>query len=491
MLNTGGQTINNKTALLTARCRIAGALMIAALLLSGVVHAAEWTRSGGATVSLVHTNNVNLAESGEESDLIPTIAPYWSVTAKGGRINFDMTGSSELKDVGGSNQTNNLSYQTNADAELIERILFIDANATASQNAINPLAKSGSDNLNESTNTTSTYTARISPYVRGRIKRFAEFEGRFTYSYVTNSEIDDGDTSSRELTLSLNSGAEFGKLSWGVNTSQKANSSQGGSSTDNASLDVNLGYQINRGWRMTGKLGKEWSDFTSEDGDTGGINWELGAIWTPSPRTSLDFGYGKRFTGSTGHLDFSHRSRRSVFTASYSQEITDSHDLLSNQVIYDPLDPFGELPDHFTGDMILLADGTILRSITNNDQFLNDRFSVGYSLQGKRTTLSVDGDYTKQTSADTAETSSYGFGVTVDRSLSGLLSADAGLTWDSQTGADDSKSDVWRLNLGLNQKLGKKTSLSFDYIHTKRESDNAGDSYEEDKMTLSLQHALY
>jgi len=155
------------------------------------------------------------------------------------------------------------------------------------------------------------------------------------------------------------------------------------------------------------------------------------------------------------------------------------------------LDPFGELPDHFTGDMILLADGTILRSITNNDQFLNDRFSVGYSLQGKRTTLSVDGDYTKQTSADTAETSSYGFGVTVDRSLSGLLSADAGLTWDSQTGADDSKSDVWRLNLGLNQKLGKKTSLSFDYIHTKRESDNAGDSYEEDRMTLSLQHALY
>ncbi|MCP4995977.1 MAG: TIGR03016 family PEP-CTERM system-associated outer membrane protein [Gammaproteobacteria bacterium] len=461
-------------------------------LLSGNLFAAEWTRSAGVTTSAVYTDNVGLDGGSEESDLIPTIAPHWSIKGKGAGATFEMIGSSELKDVGGGNQTNNLSYQTNADAELIERIFFVDATATATQNAINPLSKSGSDNLSESsgTNTTTTYAVKISPYVKGRIKRFANFEARYNYSYVTSDEIDDGDTRSGQLAVSLNSGNEFGKLTWGVNGSQRTTNSQSGSSSDNSSLTTNLGYQLNRVWRVTGRFGKEWTDFTS-DGDTGGINWELGAVWTPSPRTSLDVGYGRRYSGTSGHLDFSHRSRRSVITASYSQEITDTHGLLSNQVIYDPLDPFGEPPIHFTGDMILLSDGTILRPITDNAQFLNDRFSLSYTLKGKRTTLSVDGDYSMQTSQDASESSSYGVGVRVDRTLSGLLSADAGLSWDTQKQADDSETDLWRLNLGLNQKLGKKTSLRLNYIHTKRESDQVGDSYDENKVTLSLTHSIF
>jgi uncharacterized protein (PEP-CTERM system associated) len=490
MLNIAAQIWINSDMRLPAGSRVNPALLLAALLLPGTAHAANWTRAAGATVSLVHTDNVTLSDSGEESDLIPTLSPYWSVKAEGGRINFEMIGSSELKDVGGGNQTNNLSYQTNADAELIERILFIDANATASQNAINPLVKSGEDNLNESVNTTSTYTVKVSPYVRGRIKSIAEFEGRFTYNYVTNSEIDDGDTRSRSLDLSLNSGPEFGRLSWGANADQRTTTSQGGSSTDSSSLNINLGYQINRGWKVTGNLGKEWSDFTS-DGDTGGISWELGTVWTPSPRTSLDFGYGKRFSGSSGHLDFSHRSRRSIFTATYSQEITDTHSLLANQVVFDPLDPFGQPINPITGDPLIINDGSFLRNLNDNEQFLNDRFSMSYTLQGKRTTLSVNGDYTNQTSADASEASSYGIGVSVDRNLSGLLTANAGLNFDAQTGSDDSKTDVWKLNLGLDQKLGKKTSVSLNYAHTKREADQAGDSYDENRLTLYLKHDLY
>jgi len=500
MLSMNDQKISGRAPLFSIRCLIKGALVLIVLLMTSISFAAKWTNSSGVTVNAVHTDNVGLDESGEESDLIFTIAPRWSIKGEGAGATFEMIGSSELKDVGGSRQANNLKYQTNADVELIERIFFIDATATASQNAIDPLSKSSNDNISgsantsnntdDNSNTTTTYSVNVSPYIKGRLKRFADFEARYTYSHVTSDEIDDGDTSSGQLVVSLDSGTQFGKLTWGVNGSKRTTKTESGSSTDNTSFDVNLGYQINRGWKVTGLLGRESTDYTS-DGDNAGGKWELGVVWTPSPRTSLDVGFGSRFSGSSGHLDFSHRSRRSVITASYSQEITDSHGLLAGQEVYGSEDPFGDPIDPVTGDPITTVDGTFLRNINDNDQFLNDRFSMSYTLKGKRTTLSVDSSYTKQTSQDASENSSFGFGVKVNRNLSGLLSADAGLTWDTQKQSDDSKTDQLRFNLGLNQKLGKKTSLSLNYSHTKREADQAGDSYGEDRVTLSLKHDLF
>ncbi|MCP4127901.1 MAG: TIGR03016 family PEP-CTERM system-associated outer membrane protein, partial [Gammaproteobacteria bacterium] len=457
--------------------------------------------------------------SDEESDLIPTIAPHWSIKGEGARVNFEMVGSSKLKDVGGGNQANSLRYQTHADAELLERILFIDADATAAQNAIDPLSASGADSLSESDNTTTTYSLKVSPYVIGRIKSYANFQARYTYSYVTSDEIDNGDTRSSDFNVSLSSGPKFGDLIWGVTASDRTTNSQSGSSTDKSSIALNLGYQLNRRWRVTGLIGDESTDYTS-NGDTGGINWELGAVWTPSIRTSVDVGYGRRFSGPTGHLNLSHRSKRSLFTASYSQAVTDNNEQFS---IFDPYgylsaiysweaEAIGNNPlpdaDAFPNDEeyavaynswvenavaenALPSESDFLTNIDNNAQFLSDRFAFGYVLQGKRTTLAVNGNYTKNTAGDASETTGVGLGATLKRDLSGLLSANASLSWNRTEEDDSSQSDRWNLRFGLKQKLGKKTSLSLDVAHTKRESDNAGDSYDENRVTLSISHAFY
>jgi uncharacterized protein (PEP-CTERM system associated) len=497
MFNTGGAITNNRITPLPRPRQVHGVLALALLLSSGVACSAEWTNSAGVTASVVFTDNVGLRESNTESDLIPTIAPYWSISGRGGRANFDMTGTSELQDVGGSRQANSLSYQAHADAELIEGIFFIDADATAAQNAIDPLSASSTDGLNDTTNTTTTYSVSLSPYVIGRIKRFANFEARFTYDYVTNDEIDNGDTRSRDLDVSLTSGTEFGDVIWGITGSNRTTESQGGSSTDDSSLNVNLGYQLNRSWQVNGLVGKEWTDFTS-NGDTGGINWELGAIWTPSIRTSVDVGYGRRFSGPTGHLNLSHRSRRSLFIASYSQEVTDNSEQLGTRTIYDfqnydfvrfngQLSAF----DKITHFQVPISQASSLISIDNNAQFLNDRFSMSYTLQGKRTTFSVNGDYTKQTAGDASETTGFGLGVSATRNISGLLSASAGLSWDKIEQDDGSQSDLWDLNFGLNKKLSKKSTLSLNFSHAKRESDQVGDSYDENRVSLFLSHDLY
>ncbi len=499
MLYKTGPTISYRTMRFSSRWLVSCALVSIALMLSGNLFAAEWTRSAGVTASAVYTDNVGRDGSGEESDLTPTIAPHWSIKGEGGRANFEMVGSSKLKDVGGGNQANSLRYQTHADAELLERILFIDADATAAQNAIDPLSASGTDSVSESDNTTTTYSLKVSPYVIGRISTYANFQARYTYNYVTSDEIDDGDTRSSDFNVSLNSGPKFGDLIWGVTASDRTTNSQSGSSTGSSSVALNLGYQLNRQWRVTGLVGDESTDFTS-NGDTGGINWELGAVWTPSIRTSVDVGYGSRFSGSTGHLNLSHRSRRSLLTASYSQDVTDSTELLGQGLIidsenyeysYDPDTDTYSVIDISTGNPVPVLEALNLINITNNAQFLSDRFALGYVLQGKRTTLSVNGNYTKNTAGDASETTGVGLGATLKRDLSGLLSANAGLSWNRTEADDGSQSDRWNLRFGLKQKLGKKTSLSLNVAHTKRESDNAGDSYDENRVTLSISHAFY
>ncbi len=503
MLNTGGATTYNTTTLWPRLWRVNGVLALALLLSSAVAFSAEWDNKAGAAASVTFTDNVYQSESNETSDLIPIISPFWNISGQGGGATLDIIGSFDVKDPGGDQAENNLSLLADANAELVERILFMDAKVTSSQNAINPLAAGGTSGLGKSDNRTTTQTVTLNPYVIGRIKNHANFQASYAYSYVTSSEIDNGDTRSRDLNLSLTSGTSFGPLLWGLNASDRTTDAQTGTSTGNSSLSANLGYQLNRNWQINGLVGKEWTDYTS-NGSTGGNNWELGTIWTPSVRTSVDVGYGRRFSGPSGHLNLSHRSRRSLLTASYSQEVTDNSEQLSNKEIYAlestirqrygipdyiSLDSIG-IVDKQTGQFTSLSDIYGLNNLNNNAQFLNDKFSLRYTLQGKRTTLSVGGNYTKQTSGNASETIGTGLDATITRDISGQLSATAGLSLDRIEQSDGSQSDVWNLNLGLSRKLTERTTLNLNVVHAKRESDSANDSYDENRIGLSLQHYL-
>jgi uncharacterized protein (PEP-CTERM system associated) len=72
------------------------------------------------------------------------------------------------------------------------------------------------------------------------------------------------------------------------------------------------------------------------------------------------------------------------------------------------------------------------------------------------------------------------------------VSADVGLNWNQQeeSGTGNRESDTWRLQAGLNQRLGQKTNLRLNYIYTDRSSNQAGQSYEENKLALTLIHTL-
>lgn len=467
------------------------AIFIGLLLYTLSSTAAEWRTSATINTSAVYTDNVNLVSSGKESDLTPTLTPSISLHGKGARATVDVTAAAEFNGQGGSNDSINPRLQADAKAELLERIAFIDLNATATQNAIEPLAASGSGNLNNRGNKTTTYSYKISPYLKSRFQGLADMELRYTYNELNHSEGSVGDTNSETLNLSIDSGPDFRLFTWGINASNRTTDDDQGQVSELSNIDLNLGYQFNRRWRITGSLGTEFNDFNSTTANRDGSRWDMGGVWTPNPRTVFDFGYGDRFFGNTKRFSFTHTGKRSSLTASYSQELTDSTTLLSDQVVFQVLDAFGQpVPDPVTGDPLLLSQNI---STIGNSSFVNDQLSINYSLKGRRTTLTLTGNLSEQTYQDsTREVSTTSLGASINRQLSGKISADLGLNWNEseEKGTANTQSDTWRLSAGVSQELGPKTNLRLNYSFTDRSSNQSTDSYEENRLSLTLNHTL-
>lgn len=461
------------------------------VLMSMTASAAEWTRTASVSAGAVYTDNVNLSSTGKKSEFTPTLTPTVSLHGKGARAKLDLTGALEISDQSGNNDSVNPRLQADANAELYERVLFLDLNATATQNTIDPLAVAATDNLSNTSNKTTTYSYRISPYLKSRFKGIADTELRYTYNELNHSESSVSDTSSEAITLSIDSGPEFTKWTWGVAASNRTTDNDQGQVSELSALDLRLGYQINRKWQINGSVGNESNDFISTQSSQDGSRWDIGARWTPSARTTLDFGVGERFFGSTKRLSLSHKSKRSVLTANYTHELTDSTALLSNLVVFNQFDEFGNLEiDPSTGQPVEIPINII--SI-GNSTIVDERFALNYSLKGRRTTFNLNADISDQTYQDsTREVSGMGLGASVSRRLSGKLSGDVSLRWNEldETGTGNRETDTWRLQAGLNQRLGQKTNLRFAYSFVDRESNQAGQSYEENRLSLTLTHTL-
>lgn len=459
-------------------------LVCGSVLQAEVAAAADWSLGKSITVREVYSDNIELSESNKESELITVITPSMTLTGKGGRANVDLAASLELNNLGGGADSLNPRLRANADAELVKNYLFVDASATATQNTIDPFSASGSDTLNRTDNTTTTYTYSISPYWKNRFKRTAELEARYTYSGVSNSGDIADDSGGQAFLLALNSGPDFSKLSWNLTGNYRKTDYDAGSESEFISADATLGYQVNRKWRLNVSVGREWNDFASTQSEKDGARWSTSASWTPSPRTTLNFGFGDSFFGAVPSIDISHRSRRTVITASYSRDLTDTHTLLSNQDIFNETDPFGQPIDPITGnplplsgDLATLTDGT----------FVDERFRASVTVTGRRTTVTLTGNHSRQISQDsTRDVTLMRIGTTISRQLSANLSANAGLDWNRDEETSNTATDTWNMRLGFSRKLGPKSNIGVDYVYTERDSDQLNDSYDENRISLNL-----
>ncbi len=140
-----------------------------------------------------------------------------------------------------------------------------------------------------------------------------------------------------------------------------------------------------------------------------------------------------------------HRHKRSVLSADYSKELTYNRDIRSLGSTQPPDPEFGPPGELNPGQTTL-----------SNSPILDERFTLGYSFQGRRTSFGLNAFQSDQTKEDQSqgnvltdfnETQYRGVSATASRSLSRVLSLSSGLSWSEQQpkGSDNANDIVQRL----------------------------------------------
>jgi uncharacterized protein (PEP-CTERM system associated) len=210
-------------------------------------------------------------------------------------------------------------------------------------------------------------------------------------------------------------------------------------------------------------------------------------IWTPTERTNFELGYGRRVFGDNVSFAASHRMRRAVFTASYSEEVTTGNINLSRTSLFPVEDAFGN-PIINPGAS---ADRTLPRGRLSpgNDITIQRRFNLALALRGQRTSGSVTAYHDRREGqSGQGDEQVIGFRVSATRQLSRTTSASVGTDWElsdagAVAGADDDL--TVSLDLRLSRSFASDLSGSLGYSHYREFSDSEGD-FTENRVTASL-----
>lgn len=443
------------------------------------IQAAQWDTSKDLSVSLreVYSDNINRSSTDKKSRFtsLVNVYPTFSLKGEGARARVNLTGSLGYRAGGGNARSFNPRLNGKANAELLRKYLFIDASASVTETVIDPFGDITIDEVNDTGNTTLAYQYQFSPYFKAGVSDVGSVEARYRFSGTGYSEGRASGSSDNSFSLIFDTdvGSSQSRFTWGISNDYRKSVYEGADGRDYKSTDLNLGYRFNRRWRMNGSLGREWNDYPSDDSTIGGFRWTLNTTWTPNPRLSLLIGYGGRYFGSTPKLDLSYKSRRSTIKLGYSRILTDANTELATLAI-----------DPITKEVYPVA-------ILIDDVFIDERVTASYSLQGKRTTLTLSGTQSTQEYENSLQESELTrLGLSLSRSLTGNVGANVGMSWNQQDRAANDSAETWQASLGLNVSVGRGVSLSLGYTFNKRDDDQPSDSYEENRATLALTYSL-
>jgi uncharacterized protein (PEP-CTERM system associated) len=512
--------------------------------LAGGVLALEWDGNISVAPGLVYTDNVCLTKNDKKGDFtgIATATPFGSVRAQTSRTTFSASGSvsvntltnGDLRDDGcsgnalGDRQKWFPRLNSSLNTVLLSNWVKLDAKLQIDQNDISSARRSSNDGLDRTGNANTYYRYSLSPYMSRRLAGRSTYSLRYTFNHQLNSADTVSDSYRHSVNTSLTSD-QSSQLTYGL-TGRYSRTSYSDDvfnittgvatpreDTTLRSAAFRSAYQIGRRWQVNGTIGWEWNDFqTVSNNDTGGAAWDLGARWTPSPRTTVSVGMGDRFFGKTPRLDFRHVRKRSSFSGSYNKRITFQRDL-STQGFGSSGGSglFGGTDSSGGGELFDDSDSTFggadgagqpiggsntNSSITSNGLILDERFTLRYSYKGRPGTLTAWGSYSRQTRAeDDAEADYKDWQIAFTPNLSEKFSVvgsiafqeivPAGIFGDSGL-RDFADSENWYYTLSYRRRLNTRLNLNLTYRFTDRRSDEERNEYQENMVRATLNIAL-
>jgi uncharacterized protein (PEP-CTERM system associated) len=488
--------------------------LAAGLLASAAfVHGDGWEITPRLTARAILTDNAGLDPPGEEEgDLAWALNPAFSIhnREQGGRVKLDFDYTPIALAFSNSGADNDLIHrlQARANVEAVDDHLFVDVTGRAGQvNSVRTAAVSV-DEIARQDDVEQSYAYGVSPYYVHHLGSLGDVELRYGFDQV----LYDGDSagnSSNRVDASFDSGSAFPFFAWGVSYRYQKIEYDDAGTEDPAqgfgrdqsfeSVTGRVRYPFNRQWAVFGTLGYEDNTYETSGTEPKGEFWTVGVDWSPTDRTSFQVGYGDRYFGDHYFFDLQHRSRRTVWTASYREDVTTSRDILFERQLFALVDPFGNpIRDPLTGQDILIP---IDIPTPTTDTIVQKRLQGSVTLQGRRTTTTLRVYHDERAfELGGEEDKVLGTSLQIQRTLSRDTTGSILALWQQRelgestlnptSGDGTEDEDFWSLRLSLTRRFNEDLSGTLEVGHQSNDSSVRDNDYRENRITAGLTYTF-
>ena len=362
----------------------------------------------------------------------------------------------------------------------------------------------------------------LSPYWRQNFGGWTEALLRYRYNKTgfgqnadSNGQGGASNGDIQSVDLNLKSGRHFSLLSWSFDYSRQqqnlqgqnsAGSDSGGSTQESVTGQAN--YRLNRQWALLAEAGYENNDLaTFQTDNNNGSYWGLGALWSPNRRFDLTGLYGQNLNeaaiqwtpsartrfelsrrdqsvgvspGVRWEGSLSHRTRRTQWSARYTEEVTSTQQLLNNSLI-------GVGPD---GQPVLLDDqGQIVATGgpfgLSNQEFLRKRFETDITYQRVRNCFSLRAFSEDRQYQDAAlDESAYGVGGLWTWRFAPRTASFLGTGWERDELSEDQQNDYWVSVIGLARVFTPDSGGLISYRYYENDAEPADQGFRENRLNV-------
>ena len=456
------------------------------------------------STGITFTDNVDF-EADARSDFIVFVRPRINLVASARRLNTNLNYTFSIEyssDAGGIEieQIGDSALQSANTFELVENIVFLDADASISREIVdNAITQPAGSETTRNENLTTVQRYRLSPLIRYRFDDFLVSESRVTAGYVdTGSE---GDTTvTYGASQNFASGPRFTTYQWNWNTEYLDSQSGGGEAADIGDDDDNftrftttLNGQVivSPSFSLLGTIGFERIEEESLIDEPDGLIWDIGFSARPNRRLEVTASYGRRFEDDTASFEARYEiSEQSVFQARFERTLETEETQLLNDLAFLDFDEEGNAVDTRTG---LPPSSDIDLFGLQDEAFFANRFDATLTLSRERNSFIFDAFYEQRevetiTEGNDTETVFGGRGQwsrELTREMSGTISLDYRFTefGGDETGRED---NLITFVTSLDRNLGQGFSGAFNYVFRRQESTLDTEDATENAITLSL-----
>ena len=367
-----------------------------------------WRLQESLSIGETYSDNINLASPGNErSDFVTTVTPALRLTRYGSRLTANLSYQPQfLYYARGTNGSTLRNYlDANANATLVENLLFFDARAAVSQQNVSPFGSLAANSVNGSTNRAESRTYSFGPSLRSRFGNDLSYNAGYRYTGSSYNSTELGTSHTSEVYGSIQSGTSSRDLGGGLTYNRSDQSYGGPNQIITESLGSNLTYVLSPTIHLRAGIGYDRNRYPAlPDRDLSGLSYFGGFDWNPTRHTQLSAQVGHRYFGPTANISFRETTAHTSLSVSYSRDQTTSSgsglglvanpqyalvDQLLLTAIPDPILRAQEVTNILQRAGLPASQfGTI--GFLSNQLYLQKRFDISLALLGLRNTVTLN-----------------------------------------------------------------------------------------------------